>query len=263
MRSIIFVLAWVLAVSECSAFVIPPRPENSYILDEPNFLTSEDELQLNRLAESLYRKTGFALGFAIVSDIGDEDSRTVALDIAQKWGLGTQDSSQAALIFLAIKQHKRSIEVGYGAEGFLTDLECERIQRQFLVPALKRGNYGQGILLTSQAIAGKVLRAKGIPLDSFSIQLIPETQTGPNTSSQGLLGFLITHPYLLGLFVLLVLFRSGLNHNQHRSQRQFFGGGWGSFGGGFGGDSGGRSSGGFGGGFGGGDFGGGGSGGSW
>ena len=252
------------AVSLSTAYVIPSRPVDSYILDETDVVPAAEELKLNQLSEALFQKTGFALGYAIVADIGEEDYRTVAVDIAHSWGLGGKDSSQAALIFIAIKQRKRSVEVGYGAEGFLTDLETEQMQKLYLVPALQNGDVAGGLEQLSLAIARKVLQEKNIPLDSFSIANIKPSPALNPLPHNAVLRFVFTHPYLIGILLLLLFSRLGrhLGVSSNGSGRTYYGGG-GFFGGGFGGGSSGGSSGGFGGGFGGGGFGGGGSGGSW
>lgn len=248
-------LAFLILGNFALAYPIPEHPRNSYVFDEPDLLTVDQELQFNEWAEGLHRQAGFGLAIAILRDIGEEDYRSVAHEIASKWGLGNKESSEAALIFVALKQKRRSIEVGYGAEPYLTDLETHDIQESYLVPAFKQGRYDIGILATAQAIAQKVALAKQTPISPLISIKAPRQQSRMSAEEEAMMQFFQKHPLLFILLVLLVLLiKSRTGGFIHRP---------GGFGGGFGTGSrgGGRSS--FGGGFGSGRFGGGGSGGSW
>ncbi len=261
-----FLLTLSLLVGMAYAYTIPPRPVNSYVLDEPDLLSAQQEQGFNQLAEALYRKANFSLAIAVIQDIGPEDYRDVAVNLGTAWGLGSKESSEAALIFVAVTQKKRSIEVGYGSEDYLTDLETNQIQQQIMVPAFRKGRFDLGLLGAAQAIAQKVAIGKNIPLDSIltSASLLQQMGTAPqNESSRSIVSFLMKHPFIFLILIFLLLGRG--RRGAH------VGTGMAGFGGGFGGISsghsrsggGGSGGGSFGGGFGGGSFGGGGSGGSW
>lgn len=257
MRNIL--LLFLCLVAAGFAYEAPARPVNSYVLDEPDWLTPQQELQLNQLSETLTRMAGFTFAIALVNDIGDSEYRTAALKIAESWGIGQKKTDEAALLFIVKQQRMRSIEVGYGAEGYLTDLECEQIQQQYLVPLMKQGAYDRAIFATIAAITSKVSIEKNIPADSIQSYLQSQFQAPQRAHrSNGAADWLMQHPFLA--LILLVLFFVFGGRNR-RSSGAFIGGSIGGFGGGFGSGRGG--SGGFGGGFGGGGFGGGGSGGSW
>lgn len=230
---------------------IPPRPHNSYILDENRLMTAQQVKFFNILAEELYRKTGVGMAAALMNDIGVEDARTFAVNTAHSWGVGGK-SDEGILIFVAMKQKRRSVEIGYGAEGYLPDVLVERIQQKTLIPAFRKERYGEGVLQLAYSLAQVVAKEKGVTLDIENRE-IPEEM--PMTGSGW--GFIIIVIILLLLasrggggngclwFWLGSMMSSGHHHR-----------GGSGFGGGFGGGS-------FGGGFGGGGFGGGGSGGSW
>ena len=248
-----------LFVSLASAFAVPARPVNSYVYDDAQVLSEQQTLTVNRLSEYLVQHAGFALGVAVFTDIGDEDARTAAVNVAQGWGLGKKDSSEAALIFVALKQKRRSIEVGYGSEPYLTDLQCDKIQQDYLVPQFRQGAFGEGIVATAIAIAYTVAQAKGLPPDSLAqIAQAPQPVSSRQHAHKSN-GFF--NPFWL--FILLFIIISAFRRRTYGSAVGM-GMGLGGFGGGFGsGSRGGSSGSSFGGGFGGGGFGGGGSGGSW
>ncbi len=255
--TLLFVL--LLAIPVAAGFSVnkkglPKRPQNSYVYDEDRLLTKQEVQFVNELAEQLYKKAGVGLAVALIHDIGYADFRDYALKIAESWGVGGK-SNEGILIFAAMKQRRRSVEVGYGAEGYLPDVLVERLQQKTIVPAFKVEKYGQGVMQLAWEIAQVVAKEKGITLDVNTDQL---PQEDDDSSGLGLIIFVIL--FLLvakngggrGNGCLWFLLGNALSNSSRGHHRGGFGGGFGGFGGG-----------GFGGGFGGGSFGGGGSGGGW
>lgn len=250
-----------VAVVSLHAFTPPARPAGA-VYDDAGLLTPEGKARLETLVANLWDKAHFALGVALVQDIGDEEARSAALSTAQSWGLGQKGQDEAALIFVAVQQRRRSIEVGYGSESYLPDALTERIQQKTMVPAFREGKFELGILAASQAIAYTVAEAKGIAPDSLGLDRRRAPRTDMPADARSHDGAV----FLLFLFIILIIAirfkgRGGGGGNFRGPRGPILGPPMGGFGGGFG-----SSRGGFGGGFGGfggGSFGGGGSGGGW
>jgi uncharacterized protein len=68
-------------------------------------------------------------------------------------GIGKSGKDNGVLIVLAINEHQWRIEVGYGLEGDIPDIESNRIAQEYLVPQLKQENYGQALYDTVVAFA--------------------------------------------------------------------------------------------------------------
>ena len=258
--TLLFVL--LLAIPVAAGFKVnkaglPKRPTNSYVYDEDRLLSKQEVQFFNALAEELYKKAKVGLAVALVHDIGYADFRDYAVKIAQSWGVGGK-SDEGILIFAAMKQRRRSVEVGYGAEGYLPDVLVERLQQKTIVPAFRVEKYGQGVITLAWEIAQVVAKEKGVTLEVNTDQLPQEEESNP----LGLVFVIFVILFLLvskngggrGNGCLWFLLGNALSNSSrgHHGPRGGFGGGFGGFGGG-----------GFGGGFGGGGFGGGGSGGSW
>src|SRR4030095_1871879 len=56
------------------------------------------------------------------------------------------------------------VTTGYGVEGMLPDGKVGAIQDQYIVPAFKQGNYSQGILAGTQAMAREIAQGYGVTL---------------------------------------------------------------------------------------------------
>lgn len=252
---ITFILGLCIALCvSAGAKQLPPKPANSYVFDENHIMNAQEVRLFNTISEELYRKTGVAIACALMLDIGREDYRNFAVQTAQKWGIGSQ-SNEGILIFVSLKQRRRSVEVGYGAEGYLPDALVERLQQQTLVPAFRQKKYGEGIVKLAWAIAQTAAKEKNVQLEIDG----PVQEEEPAAPPQMFLFIM-----LVFFLVMMAKFSGGrgngclwfmLGNAIGRSSRNNDHDG---FGGGFGGGRGG-----FGGGFGGGSFGGGGSGGSW
>ena len=162
------------------------------------------------------------------------------------------------MLLLVVNDRRSRVEVGYGLEPIIPDGFAGSILRE-MRPALRQGQYGEGIMAAAQTIGSTVAKAKNVSLDA---QLPRRVHRSTGDS--------IPWPIILGgLLLVFWLMRAGGRRGGGGGGflagmllGNLMGGGFGgrSGGGGFGGsDSGG---GGFGG-FGGGDSGGGGASGSW
>ena len=233
------------------ASALPKRPANSYVYDENRLMSAQQVEFFDKLASELYRKTGVAIAAALVDDIGRQDARMFALETAESWGVGGK-SNEGVLIFVAMKQRRRSVEVGYGAEGYLPDALVERLQQKTLIPAFRTERYGEGIVALAYGIAEVVAREKGVTLEISGKDLRHED---PVTLREWIFIILI-FAIVIGLAVRgnRMNYRPSASSGRKRRASGFGGGSFGGYSG---------RGGGFSGGFGGGHFGGGGSGGSW
>jgi uncharacterized protein len=63
-------------------------------------------------------------------------------------GIGKKEKDNGVLILIAMTEHEWRIEVGYGLEGDITDIEASDIAENDLVPNFQAGNYGEGLAET-------------------------------------------------------------------------------------------------------------------
>jgi len=162
------------------------------------------------------------------------------------------------LIFQTVQERRFRVEVGYGVEGIIPDGLAGEIRDRNVFPFFKKGDYGNGLLAGTQAIAGIIARDAGVEITGAVRINQGRRAVRKKSPAASLMKFLLIALIFLffrgggrrgrrggGLLPLLLL--GGLMGGG-RGSGGFSGGG--SFGGGFGG-------------FGGGGFGGGGAGGSY
>jgi len=256
----------------------PTDPVNDFagVLDENTKQT------LNRRIKDFKAKTNpqVVLAVAIVKTTGDRDIFDYSLAVARGWKIGTKDDDNpSALLFIAIDDRKYFTQISRNLEDELPDGVVGQLQRQFLVPAFRQGNYSKGVADTIEAYIRTIeARGSGQPANIANTR-----QDRAERSSRGGGCNIVTCLIILFVLMLIIFSRFG-SSNRNKNDRDRWGGGGGGFGGGsalpwiiggvlggmggndrgsssgWGGSSGGGDWGGFGGG---GDFGGGGIGGDW
>jgi len=71
-------------------------------------------------------------------------------------GIGKKGKDNGVLVLVAMEEREWRIEVGYGLEGYITDIESNRIATDYLVPKFQEGLYGEGLASTVEALAKEI-----------------------------------------------------------------------------------------------------------
>ena len=82
-------------------------------------------------------------------------------------GIGKADLDNGVLVLVAIEDREWRIEVGYGLEGYITDIESYQIAQDYLVPKFQQGEYGEGLTLAVEALSlliPEVVEPNSLPL---------------------------------------------------------------------------------------------------
>lgn len=237
-----------------------PQPTD-YVSDFAHVLSPEAIARLDQVCAELdHSQANAQIAVVTVKTLDGEDTAEWSHELFSRWKLGAAAGAgkdRGLLVLLAVDDHKRFIEVGYGLEGILNDAKVGDIGRA-MVPELRANDYDRAVTQAVDAVAQVIADDAHVTLSDQPAAEQPVPQQ--RSSSINWVKLII-----IGIVVLLYLFRVlgswGLFGLWGMG---LFGGGrgGGSWGGGGGGWGGGGGSGGFGG-FGGGSSGGGGAGGSW
>jgi len=238
-----------------------PKPTD-YISDFAHVLSPQTVAALDRICAQLdHSQANAQIAVVTVQTLGGADAADYSNELETKWKMGRKGSDRGVLILLAVGDHKRRIEVGYGLEGILPDGKLGDIGRA-MVPDLRANDFDGAVTLAVGQIAQTIATDANVTLDQDpAMAARPMRQSRPASAGKVLL-ILILILFFGGFFVLRLLMSFGMLLGGWGRGPWIGGGGFGGGGGGFGGGGGGGGGSGFGG-FGGGDFGGGGAGGSW
>lgn len=76
-----------------------------------------------------------------------------AVRLFESWGIGKKGVDNGILLLFSLEEREVRIEVGYGMEPYLTDGRAGSILDTEILPDLRAGNYGLGLLKGARAIA--------------------------------------------------------------------------------------------------------------
>lgn len=256
----------------------PLPPPTGFVNDYAGVIDPATKQQLETKIKQFRDSTDphVELAVAVVRTTGERPIFDYSLAVARGWKIGSkEDDNPSALLFIAIDDRKYYTQVSKDLEDELPDALVGSLQRQYLVPEFRKGNYSKGVSDTIDAYIQTInQRTSGGPAAT------PAAGTNKDQRESGSLFSIFCCLVIIGVILLVILTRSRKPNSNDRNRW----GGGGGFGGGtsalpwiIGGilgsgggssgssssDWGGSSGGGWGGFGGGGDFGGGGAGGDW
>jgi len=102
----------------------------------------------NSLTETLKEheiRTTNQLVILTLQSLEGENIEDYANKVFNEWKLGQKDKDNGILMIVVPDERRMRIEVGYGLEGILTDLEAAAIISKIMAPAFREGDYDGGI----------------------------------------------------------------------------------------------------------------------
>ncbi len=145
--SSIFILYTLLIIPISGfAFTNPGKP-NGFVNDFANIINANTKSNLELKLNDYEKKTGNEISIVTIKSLEDETIETYAFKLFEAWGIGKKDTNNGVLLLVAPNERKVRIEVGYGLEEYLTDINSSIIIQDFILPEFKKGDYSTGIVL--------------------------------------------------------------------------------------------------------------------
>ncbi len=281
---LIVLLSWQAAAAQSSQpwsqNTSPLPAPTGFVNDYAGVIDASTKQQLEAKLTQLRDTTNPSVEIAVVvvDSTGERQIFDYSLAVARGWGIGSkEDDNPSALLLVAVSDRKYFTQISRDLEDELPDGLVGSLQRQYLVPEFRKGNYGKGISDTVDAYIATIRRHN----DPTAPRETPGTGRTTNRDETG--GGLFCCAIII-LVLLIIIFNRSKDGPTKGDRDRWGGGGFGGGGGsglasalpwiiggilssGSGSSSSssdwGGSSGGWGGFGGGGDFGGGGAGGDW
>lgn len=141
---VVFLLFFLLLPSLAAALDVPPL-RNRRVNDDANIIPAETRQRLEQKLADFEQRTTNQIAVLTVESLEGDPIEDFSLRVAEAWKLGQADKDNGVLLVVSEADRRMRIEVGYGLEPVLTDLETSIIQRERMVPAFRQGDYGGGI----------------------------------------------------------------------------------------------------------------------
>jgi len=117
----------------------------------PNFI-----VEMERKLATYEKDTSNQIVILMINTLSGRPIEEFALEVAETTKLGQKDKDNGVLLLIAKDDRELRIEVGYGLEGVLTDVLCNRIINREITPHFKSADYEQGIQQGIESIIGGI-----------------------------------------------------------------------------------------------------------
>jgi uncharacterized membrane protein YgcG len=178
----------------------------TFLNDYTNTLTEEWKTKTLQLVESVEKETTCEIAVAVIDRLNGISIEEYAVGLFNKWGVGKKDKDNGVLLLVAMDDHELKIEVGYGLEGVITDLEAGEIVDNVIVPRFKENDYDSGIYNGVVEIANKIYQEQGKAAVAYAdtVKSVPEKGF---TDSKAFPIIIALLPWFIfgGIFVVLFL----------------------------------------------------------
>lgn len=170
--------------------------------DYANLISPDQKQRIEAQLAQFEQQTGNQVVVLTIPSLNGEDIEGYANRVARAWALGQKGKDNGVLLLVAHQDRRMRVEVGYGLEPVLTDLQSNIIQNEVIIPYFKRGDFGGGIEAGVKAILSTI---QGKEIEPAPVR---QPSEGGGGGGGDWLGFLLFGLFALGPFVLNAI-RSG------------------------------------------------------
>lgn len=145
------------------------RSHREHFTTNPDGILSREAVAtLDEIALSL-RERGIAeVAIVAVRSIEPEDTFSFAMELFEGWGVGNKQADNGLGILLVEDMHEIRFVTGYGLESVLGDARSVQLQREYMLPHFRLGDYDKGMI--------EGLRAVDTLLSSGELERVTNTE---------------------------------------------------------------------------------------
>lgn len=126
--------------------------QSRYVTNPDGILGSDEVASMVRIAEQVYAISGVEVATVALQAI-EGDAFDFSVELFNRWGIGDRERNRGVLILFVLDSHDIRITTGGGVEGVLPDARCREILDDEVIPTLRTGSYGKGLVSANRAIA--------------------------------------------------------------------------------------------------------------
>src|SRR4030095_2279381 len=201
---VVLLSATQLSFAQTGQSPVPLPSPFTPVVGNGNVIDAETTSKLGSIYVNLKQRADIEFAVVTVDTTGGQDIFEYSLAVYRGWGIGSK-TNDGFLLLVAVKDRKYYTQVGYHLEGDLNDGLVGEIQRQYLVPQFKKGNYSQGIYDTVQAYVATLAQKRGFTIEGIDQgYAYREAPKGIKAAPGGLSSSCCTMLIILGVIILLL-----------------------------------------------------------
>ncbi|MCG8707882.1 YgcG family protein [Brenneria sp. 4F2] len=149
-----------LCVARAESVPVPALHQR--VTDLTQTLSESQQQQIENRLLLIQQKTRAQLAVLILPTTGDDSIEQFAVRVFEQWKLGHKARDDGALLLVALRDRSVRIEVGYGLEDRVTDVQAGRIIRNSITPLFRQRDYYGGIMQGVESL-GETIQGKQLP----------------------------------------------------------------------------------------------------
>lgn len=138
------------------AYSSPGNPVG-FVTDFSNIISDQAESSLDIQLKNFSASTTIEIAVVTVNSLEGDSVENYANELFREWGIGKKEYNNGILFLIAPNERKARIEVGYGLEGIMPDIQAGYIMDNIIIPEFKNGNYEKGIIEGTNSIQSVVM----------------------------------------------------------------------------------------------------------
>lgn len=146
MKRFLYCLLFIAFTTTLHAQNVLPKPNPPKLLvDEAGMLSHDQQQIIEQKLVAFDDSTSNQIAVVTINSLGEMPIEDYALQLFRAWGIGGAKHNNGVLLLIAKNDRKFRIEVGYGLEGAITDLQSNSILENDLTPNFRNGDFYRGI----------------------------------------------------------------------------------------------------------------------
>lgn len=145
---------------------MPHLQDSLQYVSNPDFVLSQATVDsMNIYLQRLDHELNIESAVIIVNHIENDDPFRMAQDVGNRYGVGKND--RGLVVVVGYQDHSVNISTGRSLEADLTDAECGRLQREFLIPGMKAEKPDSAMLYLTKGIYATMLKKETPQMSSL------------------------------------------------------------------------------------------------
>lgn len=173
----IMIFAFLLTAGSHAAADYPSATDEFFVNDFAGVLDQDTERSILQIGKTLEELTTAQVVVVTIGTLDGQDIDSYANELFRRWGIGQKDKNNGVLILDAVQDRVLRIEVGYGLEGALTDIETAKIRKEYMNPYLAQGDHSSGMLSGYIAVVNEVAGEYGVSIDDIRQRLPSDSKS--------------------------------------------------------------------------------------
>ncbi|MCU0429943.1 MAG: TPM domain-containing protein [Cytophagaceae bacterium] len=153
-------LVWIFFLQ---AQQIPKQGKDTFAYDYAGVLSASEVITLDNTLRKFRDSTQHKLVLVIVENLQGYEIEEFTNAWFNDWKIGKEGYNNGVLLMVSQQDRKVRIEVGYGLEAALTDVQSDRIIEEIIVPAFKSNNPYDGLSRAVYAIINQIQSSGNAP----------------------------------------------------------------------------------------------------